>query len=462
MEHTYRRQIFEHLGLVAGMVDALGMGDGVDNATPQTPAMRDLTVGEAVDAMVLKGLGCANHALDLVPRVFEHTPTSRLMAPRVPPTPLHAEALGRALDTLDADGVTALYRLLAATAATRLGLAAPLAHRETTRLHVDGRDNSAAAPAAAGMHSTRGDRREHRPDLNHVLREVIVAHQAGLPGLMPPRSGPTRAGTTVGPVVKASMTPLHTPSGTPERVAASALDHADHRQQLAATTGKGLTRVPATLHAAPAARAPATPQPMAPLTAGARDPVLPATSGGVQPRWLRLAAEPRDAHAQRPVDQQRRQPRAPDGNACKPRWRPPLAGAAEAHHALTTCSPRFQATCLHPVTGWATPRDGTRGRPRPDTPPAHVVSRSAGALAAARTTRQARLDPHRCVILATHELEAATWPPPEVRNGDTRPAQTDRGGRVLKAPHLLASALYLKRPARSMALVMVMTVCLLV
>jgi transposase len=121
MEQTYRSQIFDHLGLVAGLVDELGMGDVIDQATPQHPELRDLTVGEAVNAMVLNGLGCINQALDLVPRCFQHKPTSRLMAPRVAPEQLNDDALGRALDTLDDDGVTALYRLMAATAAMRLG-----------------------------------------------------------------------------------------------------------------------------------------------------------------------------------------------------------------------------------------------------------------------------------------------------------------------------------------------------
>ena len=60
----YRSQVLDHLGLVAGMFDALGIGDVLDQATQQNPAMRDRTVGEAVKAMGLKSLGCINHALD--------------------------------------------------------------------------------------------------------------------------------------------------------------------------------------------------------------------------------------------------------------------------------------------------------------------------------------------------------------------------------------------------------------
>jgi hypothetical protein len=60
------------------------------------PARRDLTVGEAVKALVLNGLGLIHHALSRVPRCFQHQPTSRLLALRVTPAQLHDDALGRA------------------------------------------------------------------------------------------------------------------------------------------------------------------------------------------------------------------------------------------------------------------------------------------------------------------------------------------------------------------------------
>ncbi len=40
----YRSQVLDHLGLVAGMFDELGIGDVLDQATKQNPEMRDLTV----------------------------------------------------------------------------------------------------------------------------------------------------------------------------------------------------------------------------------------------------------------------------------------------------------------------------------------------------------------------------------------------------------------------------------
>jgi transposase len=180
------------------MFDELGIGDVLDRATKQNPEMRDLPVGEAVKAMVLNGLGFINHALYLVPRFFQNKPTSRLISPRVAPHQLNDAALGRALDSLYTYGVTELYSLIAATAAKRLGLAPTFAHLDSTSFHVDGRYNSDEELDAQVVHITRGYSRDHRPDLNQVMLELLVEHQAGIPLLMQPLSGNSSDAATFG------------------------------------------------------------------------------------------------------------------------------------------------------------------------------------------------------------------------------------------------------------------------
>jgi Domain of unknown function (DUF4277) len=53
----YRTQVFDHVGLVAGMFEALGITDVLERATQHDPAMRIVTAGHAVKAMGLNGLG---------------------------------------------------------------------------------------------------------------------------------------------------------------------------------------------------------------------------------------------------------------------------------------------------------------------------------------------------------------------------------------------------------------------
>ena len=224
MPHPYRRQILDQLGLVAAMFDALGMGEVIDRATRHQPETRIVTTGEAVKAMVLNGLGCVNQPLSLVPRFFQDKPLARLLAPwLIEAHQLNDDALGRALDTRDADDVTALYRLIAATAAERLGLASRVAHLESTSFPVDGHDNSGEEPAEPVVHITRGYSRDHRPDLNHGMLEWIIEHPAGLPVLMKPLSGHRSDVKEFGQVVSEHIAPLQTTYGPTDLVADSAL-----------------------------------------------------------------------------------------------------------------------------------------------------------------------------------------------------------------------------------------------
>jgi transposase len=204
--HPYRTQICDQLGRVAGMFEALGMGDGLDHATHPPPDLRDLTVGEAVNAMGLNGLGCITQARSLVPCFFQNQPTSRLISPRVPPTQRHDDALGRALDIpLYAAGVTELDSLIAAPAAQRLGRTPRVAPLDRTSFHVAGRSNSDEAPDQQVIHSTRGDSRDHRPALNQVMWELMAEHQAGIPVLMQPRSGNSSAAQEFGQMIREHM-----------------------------------------------------------------------------------------------------------------------------------------------------------------------------------------------------------------------------------------------------------------
>jgi transposase len=201
---------------------------------------------------------------------------------------------------------------------------------------------------------------------------------------------------------------------------------------------------------------------MASLTAPYRSCELPSLSGGVPQRWVLIDSEPRQTQAQRTVDTQLRKQSDQEGNAWKKLCRTTFACEADARQALAAFEQTLQATFLATGTVYTRPRDGQRGRPARHTPPDQVVYHRDGALASALTSRQALIDQHRCVILATHELDDTRLPPQELLEGYTGQVHAERGFRCLQDPQFLASALYLKKPERIMALLMVMTVCLLV
>jgi transposase len=444
------------------MYDELGIGEVIDQATQQNPEMRLVTAGHAVKAMVLNGLGFVNQQLYLVPRFFQDKPTSRLLGALIDAKQLNDDALGRTLDTLYAYGVTALYSLIAVTAAKRLGLASTFAHLDSTSFHVDGRYNSDEEPTEQVVHITRGYSRDHRPDLNQVMLALIVEHQAGIPLLMKPLNGNSSDVQEFGAVIREHIAQLHVTYGTTYLVADSALYSDSNLQQLAQTQIKWITRVPATLREVQAALAQANPPTMAPLTEGYRYHVLSSTYGGVAQRWVLFYSEQRHPHAQRTVDKQLLRQGQREVHAFQKLCRQTFACEADAQQALATFTQGLQATRLHEVALRSTPRYRKRGRPGHGVQPAQVIYAIEGALVSSLVARPPLVDQQSCFILATNELDETLLPPQELLAGYKGQTHAERGFRFLKDPRFLAASLYLKKPERIMALLMVMTVCLLV
>src|ERR687895_965345 len=59
----YKSRTLAYLGLVGGMYEELGIGEVIDRAVPQDEERRFVSVGQAVKAMVLNGLGFVNQRL---------------------------------------------------------------------------------------------------------------------------------------------------------------------------------------------------------------------------------------------------------------------------------------------------------------------------------------------------------------------------------------------------------------
>jgi transposase len=256
------------------------------------------------------------------------------------------------------------------------------------------------------MHITRGDSRDHRPDLTHVMLDLMVEHQAGIPLLRQPLRGKTRDASGFGQVVSQHPQPRHLTSGTTYLVADSALYSEETLQQLADPGSQWSTRVPATFTAAHMALAQVDPAARAPLPAGYRDHVLATTYGGVGPRWLLMSSEHRRPQAQRTGDRHRLRQGTNALNAFKQLCRTAFACEADAQQALAACAHSLHATALTEVASRVLPRSRTRGRPSQGSQPDQLVSQIDGGLASSLATRAALGGQQSCCILATHALDA--------------------------------------------------------
>jgi transposase len=165
-------KVMGHLGLVAGMFEELEIGDRIDEHIDQDLDEREVSVGQAVKAMVLNGFGFVQQRLYLTPEFFERVPTERLVGEGVRPEHLNHGVLGRALDDLFEYGVTELFRDLAANAAEKLGLTSRFAHLDATSFSFHGDYDSEEGPAEGEIRIQQGYSRDNRPDLNQAVLDM--------------------------------------------------------------------------------------------------------------------------------------------------------------------------------------------------------------------------------------------------------------------------------------------------
>src|SRR5438309_4728393 len=118
----YQTERLDHLGIVAGVCREAGIAAWLDKQIGEN--RRDVSVGTAVVAMILNGLGFANRQLYLVPQFFANKPVEHLLGEGITADMLNDDSLGRALDWIYEHDVTTLFAGLASLARQRFGIKA--------------------------------------------------------------------------------------------------------------------------------------------------------------------------------------------------------------------------------------------------------------------------------------------------------------------------------------------------
>ena len=456
----YRSQTLGHLGLVAGMFDELGIGEILDRVIVQDRTQRLVSVGQAVKAMVLNGLGFVNRTLYLTPAFYADKPIERLLGAGIRPEHLNDDTLGRVLEALYEHDVTGLYALVAAEACHRLGLVVKVGHLDITSFHLDGAFNSSAdEPEAGVVHITPGYSRDHRPDLNQVLLNLLVEHRAGIPLLMKPLAGNGSDTVELAALINNHIQQLRTDYELEYWVADSAL-YSEDNLRLSGHPLKWSTRVPARLTLAKEMLQGLDKGTL--LAPGSLCRTAVVDYAGMPQRWLLLTSVHALRRAAKTVTQQIRKDSERETAAFNARCQQRFACAADAQQALEVyCQGlkviQIEDAAVQPLYGHR-----RRGRPALGAQPALGGYRLSGAPAIPSDYRLQQLWQHSSFILATNELESDRLSDLQVLQTYKAQQRAERGFRFLKDPQFQASQFYLKSPQRIMALLMVMTLCLLV
>ena len=455
----YKSYTMNHLGVVAGMCDELGIAELIDRVIVQDSDKRTVSVGTGVKAMILNGLGFANRALYLTPHFFEGKPLDRLLGPGIQAEHLNDDVLGRHLDELYEYGVNKLYPLLAVQTVQRLGLGCRFGHLDSTSFHTDGQYNSGTEPEDGVVQINQGYSRDHRPDLNQVVLQLIVERQAGIPLLMEPLNGNNSDKVSFRDTIKAHIGQLKTDVGLEYLGADSALYTAETLPQM--QDFFWFSRVPETLSLARALIHSVAP-------AWRQTPDTPAqcslcvTYAGVNQRWLIIWSPPAYQRALGTVKKQSLKQSQANLKAFDQLCRQDFACEADARSALVAFEKTLTLTTVADSQIVAIPHYRGAGRPAKDRQPDDFTYRITGALASLPEQHALKLQQKSCFILATNQLDSQALPDDELLSAYKDQQKVERGFRFLKDPLFMASTLYLKSPKRIMALMMVMTLCLLV
>jgi len=128
---------FGHLGLVAATIDKLGLVDKIDKLIPCGNCAKT-TIGQRVKAMILNGLGFIDYRLYMFPQFLEDKPIDRLFGENLSHELFNDDSLGRGLDKIAEYGVTKVFSTIAMAVGIEHNLLGRNINADTTTLSLYG------------------------------------------------------------------------------------------------------------------------------------------------------------------------------------------------------------------------------------------------------------------------------------------------------------------------------------
>jgi len=459
---NYKSYTLDHHGLVAALYDELGIGTRLDQLIPQDFEQRNVSIGIAVKAMIINGLGFVNRALYLVPQFFQDKPIEQLLGAGITADQLNDDMLGRVLDSLYDYDVTTLYSQLAVPIVKQLGLDAKTGHIDSTSFHYDGRGNSDHPPDDDSdiIHITKGYSRDHRPDLNQVSLQLIVEQQAGIPLLMRSISGNSVDTKAFNETFEGHINQLKGELPITYITGDAALYTKDNIKSLSSDY-YWISRVPESIALAKKAIH-SSAEGLAGQNQERAIACITSDYGDVQQRWLVIHTQAGKERAIETVSKQLLKLTTEEQKTFKQLCRQRFACEADAIAALNAFAKELKVTEIFDFTVENKPYYNTKGRPKKDQKPDGFHYFIAGQTASLPSVYKQRVECKSCFILATNQLDETLLSDEELIKNYENQQKVERGFRFMKDPFFHASTLYLKSPKRIMALMMIMTLCLLV
>jgi transposase len=459
-------QNIDHLGIVAGIVDEIGLVAQVNELLGTHP-QEVVSLGQVLKAMILNGLGFLSAPLYLFSQFFEGKAIEHLLGAGIEAHHLNDDRLGRALDHFYDYGVTKLFTTLALAAADKFGVERERVHLDSSSMAVEGqylRDEATASEVSEDVEKprpieiTHGYSRDRRPDLKQFLIDTICSGDGDVPLYLRVADGNEVDCVGFRQVVQEYR---HQWQFNGLLVADAALYTAENLKQLQGL--RWISRVPLTLSEAQEVIRQVVPfAEWEGLAEGYRLIEVCTTYAEVAQRWVVVESEKRREADLKALQKRVKQEEQRQQHQLNKLSKESFACEADALKAMKKFEQPLHYCRLTQVSVVEQAHHDKRGRPKQNSQPqAHSYH-----LQATLVTNQQTLEEQQRIagrfILATNVLECDPLSALEVLAEYKKQQSSERGFRFLKDPLFFTSSVFLKSRQRIMALAMVMALCLLV
>jgi len=471
-------QNLDHLGLVAGLIDEIGIVEQINQLVGEKPG-EIVSPGHAVKAMILNGLGLVSAPLYLFSQFFEGKATEHLIGEGIKAEHLNDDRLGRVLDKLYLRGTSQIFTLVALAAAEKFEVSLNTLHLDSSSFHLHGEyesnlpeinfssqevnsdepnrsvGNQRVAPVPIKI--TYGYSRDHRPDLKQFILDLICSGDGDVPLFLRVASGNESDSAGFAQIFKEFKKQLELEA---LMVADSALYTAPNIEQMA--TLRWLCRVPLTLKQARQLIEQLSDKDFVESTIpGYRWAAQTSNYGGVRQRWLVVESETRRASDLRQLEKNIEKAYQEAKKNLRKLATQEFACQPDALAAATRLSKQLKYHNL------------TQIQIVQVLPKSEANSSNSAESSQQVCKIQAQLEPDAGVIvkqtkaagrfiLATNVLDINQLSCDEMIAKYKEQQSCERGFAFLKDPLFFTDSVFLKSPERIEALALVMGLCLLV
>ncbi len=452
----YQTERLDHLGIVAGVY------------------RRDVSVGTAVVAMILNGLGFANRQLYLVPQYFANKPIELLLGAGITADMLNDDCLGRTLDWVYEHDPTTLFAGLALQARRRFGIKAQQVHIDTTSFSVNGEylaqgsrnEEDNEEEEAVPITITYGYSRDHRADLKQWMLGLVTTHDGDLPIFMRPLDGNSSDKERISAMVTAVMTQLRETLKEEQEERLAVFDSGGYSEanmkRYNEAKIKWISRVPETSTEAKTAVAeePTAWQALSDGSGQYRSCIRDLPQG--KERWVIVRTKAGEQAARVQMEKKVKKAKAQWENqlwhlskqefACQSDAETAWRQAMKGKPSFLTASSTYQEEGHYQH----------KGRPKKEGAPDSTVWHVMATLTVDQSEVEAQIKKQASFIIATNVIDEQRLSPEQVYLTYKEQGGVERGFRFLKDPLFLASSVFVKKPERVMALSFIMVLCLLV